>query len=382
MATVKKRGQSWQATYRDPNGKERTRTFRLKADAEGWASEQVAAIGKGRWIDPTAGKVTLKAYSKKWLAGRHDLAVRTSELYEHLLDRWVLPKLGNLTIARVTPPTVREWHAGIAADHPTTAAKAYRLLSSIMRTAVTDDLIAKNPCQVKGAGQEAELERPVASKAQVEALADAMPDHLKIAVLLAAWCQLRRAEVLGLTRQDIDPLHGTLTVRTTRTVTMRGKQLIKEPKSDAGRRTLAVPPDVMPVLVHHLAEYVAAEPDSPVLVGEKHRPVTAAVLHVTWDRARTKVGLPNLRYHDLRHSGLTRLAVKGATTAELMHRGGHASPRAALRYQQATAARDRALADALATPDTDTNITPITAAETASPEDAADISRTLGTAGA
>jgi integrase len=52
--------------------------------------------------------------------------------------------------------------------------------------------------------------------------------------------------------------------------------------------------------------------------------------------------------HDLRHSGLTWAAATGASVAELMRRGGHASPAAALRYQHATEDRDRALADALA----------------------------------
>jgi hypothetical protein len=50
----------------------------------------------------------------------------------------------------------------------------------------------------------------------------------------------------------------------------------------------------------------------------------------------------------LRHAGLTWTAATGATIAELMHRAGHASPIAALRYQHATVERDRILADALA----------------------------------
>ena len=68
----------------------------------------------------------------------------------------------------------------------------------------------------------------------------------------------------------------------------------------------------------------------------------------TWGAARAKVGRRDLRLHDLRHSGLTWSAATGATVAELMHRAGHASPGAALRYQHATEDRDRVLADALA----------------------------------
>jgi integrase len=67
-----------------------------------------------------------------------------------------------------------------------------------------------------------------------------------------------------------------------------------------------------------------------------------------WQRARHAIGRPDLHYHDLRHSGLTWSAASGASVAELMRRGGHANPTAALRYQHATEDRDRVIADALA----------------------------------
>jgi integrase len=67
-----------------------------------------------------------------------------------------------------------------------------------------------------------------------------------------------------------------------------------------------------------------------------------------WERARLAAGRPDLRLHDLRHSGLTWLAAQGATTAELMRRGGHKNPRAALGDQHATQDRDRTLAGLLA----------------------------------
>jgi integrase len=67
-----------------------------------------------------------------------------------------------------------------------------------------------------------------------------------------------------------------------------------------------------------------------------------------WERARKAAGRQDVRFHDLRHSGLTWSAATGATTGELMRRAGHASPVAALRYQQAEIDRDRVIADALA----------------------------------
>jgi integrase len=98
----------------------------------------------------------------------------------------------------------------------------------------------------------------------------------------------------------------------------------------------------------HLAKYVGEGTEAWLFPGESGQPITPRTLDRAWDKARRAAGRPELHLHDLRHSGLTWLAVAGATTAELMHRAGHASPAAALRYQHATADRDRALADALA----------------------------------
>ena len=74
--------------------------------------------------------------------------------------------------------------------------------------------------------------------------------------------------------------------------------------------------------------------------------------------AREAAGRPDLRFHDLRHTGATLAAATGATLAELMARLGHSTPGAAMRYQHASADRDRVIAEALSKLATD-NVTPI-----------------------
>jgi integrase len=289
-----------------------------------------------------ASTVTFGTYADSWLGDRHDLAFRTVELYRWLLRRHINSTFGDVPLDGITPAAVRTWHAGIAKEHPTTAAKSYRLVSSIMRTAVVDELIAKSPCQVRGAATERAPERPIATMAEVDALASATPDPLRLAVLLAAWCQLRRSEVRGLRRKDIDVAAGTLSVTETRTTTMAGATVVKVPKTRAGRRTVAIPSPTLAAVVAHLEAFTGPEPDALVV------DATDRVLGIAWSRARLAAGRPDLHFHDLRHSGLTWSAATGASVAELMRRAGHASQSAALRYQHATDARDRVLADALA----------------------------------
>jgi integrase len=290
---------------------------------------------------------SLKSYANQWLDYRFDLAIRTKELYQYLLENHIYPAMGHSSLENLTPSVVRGWHAELAQRHPSTAAKSYRLLSTIMNTAVTDGIIVSSPCRVRGAGIEHAAERPVASVAEVKALADAMPDDLRLVVLLATWCQLRRGEILGLRRKDVDPLHAMIHVEQSRTISRNGTSIIKSPKSRAGRRSLSVSTPVMEALVNHLASCTHSDPDDLLFCSLDGQPLPVGTLQRAWTKARVSVGRPDLHLHDLRHTGLTFAAATGATTAELMLRAGHASTEAALRYQHATRDRDRVLAKAL-----------------------------------
>jgi hypothetical protein len=111
------------------------------------------------------------------------------------------------------------------------------------------------------------------------------------------------------------------------------------PKTDAGRRTIAIPAAVVDDLRRHLHQYAQAGSDGYVFTGEKGGPLAPHVLQKEWARAREAVGVEHLHLHDLRHLAGTLAATTGAGTKALMYRLGHASPQAALRYQHATKAR-------------------------------------------
>ena len=339
----------WRAQYRAPDGSRPSRVFNTRADATAWLTLQRGDVLRGGWVNPKAGRVTLDVWSEHWLT-RPDLRPKTRELYEGLLCRHVLPAFGKTELAQLSPARVRAWHAALAGPGgpgPSTAAKAYRLLRAMLNTAVHDEVIVKNPCQVKGAGIEHAPERPVASFAEVEALAEAMPEQWSLLVLLAAWCGLRRGELLGLHRGDVDELHARLRVDSTHAHLDDGSVVKGPPKTDAGRRKVAIPPHVVPAVRFHLERFVGPESGALVFTGVKGGPLRPHVLQTAWNRARATVGRTDLHLHDLRHSGNTWAAATGASTKELMARLGHASAAAALRYQHATEDRDAVLAEAL-----------------------------------
>jgi integrase len=323
-------------------------TFATKAEALAWLAAAQTDIRRGTWTDPVASALTLNSYGQQWLEGRSDLRITTKGKYTHLLNSHILPILGNLELSKLAPSDVRRWYQGLSRDHETTADDAYRLLRAIVNTAIADNLIVRSPCQVKGAGHVRSPERPIASVAEVANAVEAMPDRYRLAILLLAWCQLRRGEVLALQRRQVDEMHNSVRINQSWAVSYSGNATIGPPKTAAGVRTLAVPAHIVPVLHKHLDRWVGPAPEAWLFGTSTGTAISARNFERAWAKARLLAGRPDLHLHDLRHSGLTWSAATGATTAELMRRGGHASPRAALKYQHATQDRDRALADALA----------------------------------
>ncbi len=138
-----------------------------------------------------------------------------------------------------------------------------------------------------------------------------------------------------------------MTVVTQRQQLKNGTVLVGEPKTDAGRRTISIPAQLIPEIETHLSRFAQPGTDGVVFCGERGGPLRNHVWQAKWAKARAQMGMPELHFHDLRHVANTLTAASGASTKELMHRMGHASPEAALRYQHATRDRDETIATLL-----------------------------------
>jgi integrase len=184
----------------------------------------------------------------------------------------------------------------------------------------------------------------------------------------ASWCALRFGELTELRRRDVvidaDAYRGLIRVeravvrvgddfRVTTPKSDAGKRRVGDgfrvttPKSDAGSRSVAIPPHLLPTLQTHLTKHVGPEPDALLFPAQHGGHLAPATLTRHFYRAREAADRPDLRFHDLRHTGAVFAAQTGATLAELMARLGHSTPVAAMRYQHAAAERDQVIAAAL-----------------------------------
>ncbi|GAA3250329.1 tyrosine-type recombinase/integrase [Nonomuraea helvata] len=233
-----------------------------------------------------------------------------------------------------------------------TVAKAYRLLNAILSTAVDDQLIKRNPCRIKGAGQEKSPERPVLTVAQVYRLVDVIEHRYRALVLLGTFASPRWGELTGLRRRDLDLDAGTVKVER-QLIQITGKGLVfTDPKSAAGKRTVAIPALILDELKAHVKDFAQDGNEGLIFVGPDDGPLRNTNFNRrVWAKALQDADLPKLHFHDLRHTGNTLAASAGASIRELMARMGHSSTRAALIYQHSTDERQREVArklDALA----------------------------------
>ena len=173
-----------------------------------------------------------------------------------------------------------------------------------------------------------------------------MSARYRAAVLVAAWSGLRGGELFALRRRDVDTATGTIRVDRTMIELPSGIDF-GPPKSDAGRRTVTLPPTVAVALNEHLARFVPSNPDALLFTTATGRPVTRAQRAALLARPKRAAGRPDLTWHDLRHTGMTLAATTGASLVQLQRRLGQSTARAALIYQHATDDADRLLAEAL-----------------------------------
>lgn len=364
----KARSGRFEVRYTGPDGGKYTagRSFIRKTDASAFLAHVEAEISEGTWTSPKEARerdraqevaaeraaITFAAWSERWLASLERLGRTPQTIQTHTYRmRQLRPVFGAKPLGAISVEDVDAWYQRVwEAKGPGVTRPIYMTLSVCMNAAVKAGLIEASPCKVPE-GQKhrpvRERERQVATPEEVRAAADSMPARLRIAVLLAAWCQTRLGELTGLQRRDFDLDSTPATLRIERQVQyLAGEGPVElPPKSAAGVREIVIPASLVPVLRAHLESYVAPAGTAWLLSSERspRQPLHPNSLRGAWERAREDAGIPWFKFHDLRHTGLTIFAQQGATLAELLHRGGHSDVDVALRYQHATRERDAAL---------------------------------------
>ena len=319
--------------YRGADGKERSKTFRTKKDAERYERAQQTAMERGLWVDPQKGRITLEAWAHDWQRTVVHLRPTTRRIYESNLRLHILPGLGAVELGKLTPAMLRAWLAEVTVKvgghgkpmSAASSAQAYRTLNRVLSAAVDDELLGRNPLTGIRPPRATQHEMRFLTHDEVATLAATIDPRYRAMILLAAYGGARAGELIALRRRHVDLLRRTITV-VEQVQVVGGRFEVQAPKSAAGRRAIPLPGVVVEALQQHLAEVAEPGPDGVVFPSPEGGYLRLENFRRrSWEPAVRQTGLAPLRFHDLRHTCASLAIAAGADVKVLQRMLGHAS---------------------------------------------------------
>ena len=336
----------WQVRYRDDAGRQRKRNFDKLPDAQRFDAQVKASLNRGDYIDPAAGRITLREYAQQW---RSALTADPATLMQidSRLGKWVLGReIGGKPMGAIakSPSLVQAWikemqDAGLEAS---TIRGIVMWVSTIFNAAVDDGIVNRNPLQARSVKPPKVIDKRVTpwDLPTVRAVAEAMPDRYEAMVYLGAGCGHRQGELFGVALDDIDFLGRVVHVRRQVRI-IDGTLVFSLPKMG---KTRSVPlPDAVGM---RLSEHIRQYPPVPVTLPWRTRdgqPHTAELLFTTpgggalnrnsfnrmWRSARAAAGVPAGRengMHVLRHTAASAWLSAGVDVRTVAEYLGHKDP--------------------------------------------------------
>jgi len=337
---------SYRACWRDPAGRQRSKTFRIKRDASAFLAEVDSALNRGTYVAPHAGRLRLGDYAQRWLAGRNDERA-TAVRDESIMRNHVLPRWGSMPLSKIEHSAVQAWVTELGQRlSPATVRECYRLTAGALRSAMRDRLIGFNPCEgvrLPPRRRKDTDDRIVTREELLGKLLPAVPDRYRAVVALAGGTGLRWGECAGLCWDAVDLVAGA--VRVVRVAEeISGHVTLKPyPKSRAGRRTVPLPRFTVDALTRHRQGFGNAGEDL-IFTASTGQPLKRGTFRArVWKPSLQRAGLPAaLRFHDLRHSYATWLVSDGVPINDVARIMGHEQTSTTLNlYTHSTAERDR-----------------------------------------
>ncbi len=321
----------WQVRYIDPSGRERSRNFAKKTDAEKFLITVESDKLRGIWTDPDAGRVSLREWATEVEANRLNRRDSTKARDASCLHNLILPTFGDIELARIRPNEIRTWIGDLQQRGyaPATITKAYQILSRTFRVAVADGLIPHSPCrEIKLPAIDSD-ERRFLTPTQIEDLAHAIETRYRVLVLTGAYTGLRFGELAALRTDDLDPLRRTLRVDEQLSRQGSGTMVSGPLKSKKAYRTIGIPA----FLAHELTGHLAAFPSRSDLIFSHSNGGP-----LDYNRFRRRHWLPAVEAsvgqpctpHDLRHTHVAMLIAEGQSPRYIADRLGHESTRTVL----------------------------------------------------
>ncbi len=337
---TRRKGGGWSAqyvVYTSEGRKRRTLYGKTRAEVAAKLSKALADREGGLVFD--AGNLTVGEYLDRWLKDsvRGTVRISTFERHEQIIRAHLMPSFGRMKLKALTPAHVRSLHrekldAGLA---PATVRKIHSTLHKALSQAVADGLIPRNAADVKAPRPAPEEMRPL-SESEARTFLDIAReagDRFEALYVLAITTGLRRGELLGLRWDDADLDRGTLRVGRA-LVREGGRHVLGETKTRRGRRRVNLTSRTVAALKAHRKSQLEKrvrlaglyEDHGLIFTSENGTPLNPGnLVKRSFKPLLKRAGLPEIRFHDLRHTCATLLLGRGVHPKIVQELLGHAT---------------------------------------------------------
>ncbi len=342
-------------------GRRRSLSHKHKRELEKRVRKLLGDADQG--IMPPEKCVTVKQYITGWLEDTVKQSVRpaTYTSYNTLARHYLIPAFGTVKLTDLQPAHLRKLYGEMRSNglSPSTVQRVHAVIRRALKQAVEDGLI---PRSIATAVRQPRSERPEISPyspvevRQLQSVAKGTRWEALINLALATG--MRQGELLGLKWGDVDLETGTVQVRRQLTRDL----VFADPKTAHGRRTINIGKNTMALLREHKrcqneqrlllgAEWEQREEyRSLVFTTEFGRPLGTSTLTRNYKELLKKAGLPERRFHDLRHTAATLMLLNGEHPKVVQTRLGHSTIQMTIDlYSHAMPSMDREAADRLDT---------------------------------
>ncbi len=317
---------TFQVLYRDPAGRQRSKTFKRKTDANRFMSTVEADMLRGDWLDPRLARMTVAEWSDRWQTTMTQ-GPKTREVYDGHLRNWVIPMLGDVAVANLDKAMVRGFVADIrrVGRSQGTVDGCVKVLRLILGYAVDAGAIKANPAARLRMDRQQRQEMHFLSEGDVVLLAGKMREPTyETLVLFAAWTGMRAGEIEALRIKRVNLASRKAEVAENLGEASDGALRFGATKTYQ-RRTVPL----APFLVERLKPIVAGRDAEDFVFSA---PGGGPVRHHNFYARAFKPGViaagldASIRFHDLRHTCAAWLIDSGAHVRAIMEWLGHSSP--------------------------------------------------------
>ena len=302
------------------------RGFATKREAEQYLASIEVAMMRGEWLDPTRSRATVSMLAGEWFAAQVQIKPTTRSGYRYALDKHILPKWGERRLNDVGHGEIQAWVNALTSTlGPSQVRQVYLVLAGVMRFAIRDGRLQKNPCDSIQLPRLVKKRRGYLTHAQVRLLAKECGDWSDVVYFLA-YTGLRWGEMAGIRVGRVDLSRRRVDIAEA-VSEPRGVIIWGTPKNHS-RRSVPFPEFLEPMVKARsegkgVEDVLFVGPDGGVLRAGNFR---ARVFKPAVDRAKTKdPTFPTISIHDLRHTAASLAVSAGANVKAVQRMLGHAS---------------------------------------------------------